>query len=88
MGDFVPLIACFGVPSMNLPIYNEQLYEAKDICVVIGKSSAILHLALSFGPIILSSPLCMALGNRYSTEGMLKSFNRKESHCQKKIMAE
>ena len=47
------------------------------------ENSSILHLVLSFGPIILSSSLCIALGNRYSTEGMLKSFNSKASHCQK-----
>lgn len=52
------------------------------------KNPTMLHLVLSFGPIILSSPLCIALGNRYSTEGMLESFNRKASHCQKKIKAE
>lgn len=52
------------------------------------KNSAMLHLVLSFGPIILSSPLCIALGNSYSTEGMLKSFNRKASHCQKKTVGE
>lgn len=67
---------------------NEQLCEAKDIYVVIGKNSSILHLVLSFGPIILSSPLCIALGNRYGTGGKLKSFNRKASHCKKKIRAE
>lgn len=87
-GDFAPLIAHFGVPGVNLPIYNERLCEAKAIRVVTGKNSAILHLALSFGPIILSSPLCIALGSRYNTEGILKSFNRKASYCQKKIMAE
>lgn len=51
------------------------------------KNSAMLHLVLSFGPIILSSPLCIALGNKYSTR-LLKSFNRKASHCQKKTMVE
>lgn len=72
---------------MNLPIHNEQLCEAKDIRVVIGKDSAILHLVLSFGPIILSRPLCIAVGNKYSAEGMLKNYNRKASHCQKQTMA-
>ena len=90
MGGSVSHIACFVVPGLNLTIYNEQLCEAKHICVVIEKKtktktiSSILHLVLSFGPIILSSPLCIALGNRYGTEGMLKSFNRSASHCQKK----
>lgn len=87
MGDFASLTAHFGVPGVNLPTYNEQLCEAKDLCVVIGEkkkeNSSILHLVLSFGPIILSSSLCIALGNRYSTEGKLKSFNSKASHCQK-----
>lgn len=53
---------------MNLPIYNKEQCEAKDICVVIEnktktkskKTSSTLHLVLSFGPIILSSPLCIA----------------------------
>lgn len=88
MGDFAPLIVHFGVPGVNFPIYNEQLCEAQAICVVTRKNSAILHLALSFGPIILPSPLCITLGSRYNTEGMLKSFNRKASYHQKKIMAE
>ena len=85
MGDFVSLTAHLGVPGVNPPTYNEQLCEAKDLCVVTEKNSSVLHLVLSFGPIILSSPLCIALGNRYGTEGMPKSFNRKASHCQKKV---
>lgn len=51
------------------------------------KKTSISHLVLSFGPIILSSPLCIALCNRHGTEGMLKSFSRKASPCQMKIMA-
>lgn len=38
MSGFAPLLAHFGIPGMNLPIYNEHLYEAKDICVVTGKT--------------------------------------------------
>lgn len=73
MGCSVPHIAYFGDPGMNLPIYKEQLCETKDTCVAKNNTtttehpkttSSILHLALSFGPIILSSPLCIALGNR------------------------
>lgn len=94
MGCSVLHIAYFGDPGVNLPIYKEQLCEAKDIYVAKNNNnknktsqnkntSSILHLALSLGPIILSSPLCIALGNRYGPERILKSFSRIASHCQK-----
>lgn len=49
MGDFASLTAHFGVPDVNLPTYNEQLCEAKDLCVVIeGKKRKLFHSASGF----------------------------------------
>ena len=50
MGDFASLTAHFGVPGVNLPTYNEQLCEAKDLCVVIGgkKKRKLFHIASGF----------------------------------------
>ena len=53
MGGSVSHIACFVVPGLNLTIYNEQLCEAKDICVVIEnkktkKQKNLFHITSGF----------------------------------------
>lgn len=78
------ILAHFGVPDVNLPTSMNSCVGPKIYVWFMGKRKLFLSASgFVIGPIILYHSLCIALGNRYSTEGNLKSFNSKASHCQK-----